>query len=189
MLYDHFITVLHSPEKVKFFIQLLNSVFYQIFGSVLLAFFIIFIILFGYQALKTVKRNWSNRQLTPRESKTILKTLYEKHKNLTQSIRHLGIWFLLHFFTWKLVDLSFSLLASYQGQVALWARIEDPAFYALNSMMGNWSLYTMLIFSFAPFFIAYCFGNKFVRNIGILIYIAGILFVFFGFFVNLVLYR
>lgn len=187
MLYDHFITVLHSPEKVKFFIQVLNSVFYQIFGNV--AFFIIFIILFGYQALKTVKRNWSNRQLTPRESKTILKTLYEKHKNLTQSIRHLGIWLLLHFFTWKLVDLSFSLLASYQGQVALWARIEDPAFYAFNVMMGHWSLYTMLIFSFAPFFIAYCFGNKFVRNIGILIYIAGILFIFFGFFVNLVLYR
>ncbi len=44
----------------------------------------------------------------------------------------------------------------------------------MNLLLGKWTVFSLLIFMIAPYFITFSFGNKFVRNLGILTYMVGI---------------
>ena len=46
-----------------------------------------------------------------------------------------------------------------------------------NHLLSFWAALSLIIFVIAPVFIMFCFGNKFIRNIWILIYIFWILFI------------
>jgi len=43
--------------------------------------------------------------------------------------------------------------------------------FAINMLLGKWASFSLLIFMIAPYFITFSFGNKLVRNLGILTYI------------------
>jgi len=43
--------------------------------------------------------------------------------------------------------------------------------FAINMLLEKWAAFSLLIFMIAPYFIAFSFGNKLVRNLGILTYI------------------
>jgi hypothetical protein len=43
--------------------------------------------------------------------------------------------------------------------------------FAINMLLGKWASFSLLIFMIAPYFITFSFGNKLIRNLGILTYI------------------
>lgn len=180
-----FIQTLQNPEKVKVFIQILNWAFYDLFWSVFWFILIVWVILFIYQVYKKTKSGQKKQQVNSLEIIKIAGEMVQKSKQLGKSILYLFIGGVLQFFNWKLVSLSFELFSQKKDLDTLGTKINIPE---MDLMFANWSILSLFIFSFAPFFIAFCFGNKFIRNIWILIYVLWIAFVALGYFLNLGLY-
>lgn len=185
MLYQLFIQTLQNPEKVKTFIRILDWAFYKLFWPIVLILVSIKIAILIYQVYKKTKwkvnKDTKSEQITP----ILIKDISQRQKKLNHSLVYLIIGEFLQLFNWKLVDFWFSLFSHNNATENIGIKIHNPE---INTILTNWSILSFLIFSFAPFFIAFCFGNKFIRNLWILIYVFGILFIGLGYFLNLWLY-
>lgn len=161
---------LANSEAIKTFINfhlwLLGS-----FGLLLLHIFIICSLWYIAYLLREHKvRENKNKQ----ERKTIIKNAISEYlrkvKRPLRKLRYLIIWFMLIFCAWLFVSMIF--------YIYRWSRWYNCSFSPEeNQILGYWSFLSLIIFLIAPLFIMFCFGNKFIRNIWILIYIFWIWFI------------
>lgn len=163
---------LENPEAIKVFINynlwLLGS-----FELLLLNVFIICSLLYiSYLLLKS--KIWKNK--SKKERKNIIKNIFleywHKVKMPLRELRYLIIWWILISFSWILVSAIFYIYNLW------WNWWYNCSFSPEeNHLLGSWAFLSLIIFLIAPLFIMFCFGNKFIRNIWILIYIFGIIFI------------
>ena len=165
---------LSNPEAIKVFINyhlwLLGS-----FGLLVLWLFIIWSLLYFAYLL------WKNKEEKSKK-KIIKKSVFEylhKVKKPLRKLRYLIIWWILITCAWLLVSSIFHIYTRASGVYNCSFSPEE------NKLLGYWAFLSLIIFFIAPLFIMFCFGNKFIRNIWILIYIFWILFIAMGKFISI----
>lgn len=175
--------VIHNPYAMEAFGTMLETVYWKAFFGVLIIGIALFIAIMSYFLIKKVGTSPKKKKLTATDIRTACSLTYEKSRKQVSKLRYFLIWALLQFAKRKLIELLFFLMESWRTQEGLSPhRISDPA---MNLLLGKRSVFTLLIFMIPPYLMSFCFGNKLVRNLGILIYILGIWFLFFGFFLDL----
>lgn len=162
---------LANPEAIKVFI----NYHLWLFGSFVLRFLNVFIICslwyIAYLLLKS--KIWKNKNKKERK-KIIKKTFLEywhKVKKPLRALRYLIIWGILISCAWLFVSLIFYI---YTQESAVYNCPFSPE---ENLILWYWAFLSLIIFLIAPVFIMFCFGNKFIRNIWILLYIFWIWFI------------
>ena len=157
---------LENPEAIKVFINyhlwLLGS-----FELLVLWIFIIWSLLYFAYLL------WKNKEEKSKKN-IIKKSVFEylhKVKKPLRKLRYLIIWGILITCAWFLVSSMFHIYTRASGVYNCSFSPEE------NLIFGYWSFLSLIIFLIAPIFIMFCFGNKFIRNIWILIYIFWIWFI------------
>ena len=157
---------LENPEAIKAFI----NYHLWLLGSFELRVFWIFII---WSLLYLAYLLWKNKRENSKKE-IIKKSVFEylkKVKKPLRKLRYLIIWGILISCAWLFVSLIFNFYAWASG-------VYNCSFSPEESLiLGYWSFLSLIIFLIAPVFIMFCFGNKFIRNIWILIYIFWIWFI------------
>lgn len=178
--------IIENPYAMTAFGTMLETVYWKAFFGVLIIMVGIFLAIMSYFLIKKVGTNQKKKKLTATDIRTAFSLTYEKSKKQFLKLHYLLIWAFLQLTKRKLIEILFLLIGSRGIQEGLSPqRISDPE---MNLLLGKRSSFTLLIFMVPPYLISFCFGNKFVRNLGILIYILGIWFLFFGFFLDLGLF-
>lgn len=163
---------LENPEAIKVFI----NYHLLLLGSLELLLFNVFIICslwyIAYLILKS--KIWENKD--KEEWKKIIKDIFleywHKVKKTLRKLRYLIIWCILIHCARLIVSGIFYIYNLW------WNRWYNCSFSQKeNVLLGHWAFLSLIIFLIAPMFIMFCFGNKFVRNIWISIYIFWILFI------------
>ncbi len=170
---------LENPEAIKVFINynlwLLGS-----FELLLLRIFIILSLLYiAYLLLKS--KVWKIK--SKKERKKIIKNAFleylHKAKKPLRKLRYLIIWAIL-------IHCARLIVSGIFHVYNLWLTWYNCQFSPEeNILLGHWAFLSLIIFLTAPMFIMFCFGNKFIRNIWILIYIFWILFIAMGKFISI----
>ena len=162
---------LENPEAIKLFINyhlwLLSSL-----GLILLQVFIL------YSLLYTAHLIWKNKvwqNKNKKERKEIIKKVFleylDKIKKPLRKLRYLIIWGIL-------ITCARLIVSSIFYIYNIWLTWYNCSFsQEENILLGYWAFLSLIIFLIAPVFIMFCFWNKFIRNIWILIYIFWILFI------------
>lgn len=162
---------LENPKAIQVFMNYHLWLLWS-FELLLLWIFIIWSLLYiAYLLWKS--KVWKNKSKKERK-KIIKKTFLEywhKVKKPLRKLRYLIIWGILISFSWLLVSLIFYFYT--KG----WDVYNCSFSPEENMVLGYWSFLSLIIFLIAPAFIMFCFGNKFIRNIWILIYIFWIWFI------------
>ena len=163
---------LANPEAIKIFINY-NLWFLGSLELQLLSIFIICSISYiSYLLLKS--KVWENKN--KKERKKIIKDTFleywHKVKKPLRKLRYLIIWWILLSLARLFVSLIFYIynLGGLNWYNCIFSPEED-------AVLWYWAFLSLIIFLIAPVFIMFCFGNKFIRNIWILIYIFGIFFI------------
>lgn len=171
-----------NPNNLNLFIDVISSSYWYAFFWTL---GIIFLIGAGYYAYLIIKKVWTSTKKKKLTSNDLKSTAQERLPFAKKSIwncRYLAIGAWLQLLSRKLVELLFQLIEQSGG----FLHTNKEAFSQGELMLlGNRSFYSLIFFIIAPMFITFCFRNKFVRNIWILIYILGIAFFFLGYFLNM----
>ena len=110
----------------------------------------------------------------------ISKNRFLKIKPYLRKCRYLIIWYVLLRCAWNFVVLALRVINTKIRQQP-WTQCLEWE----NQLLWLRSIYSLLFFLIAPIFITFCFWNKFVRNIGVLIYILWIIFILLWVFLNL----
>jgi len=165
---------LENPEAIKLFINynlwLLGS-----FEGILFSIFIILSLLYiAYLLLKS--KVWETK--SKKERKKIIKNVFLEYLHKTKrpllKFRYLIIWAILLHCARLIVSGIFYIYN-------IWLTWYNCSFsQEENILLGYWAFLSLIIFLIAPMFIIFCFGNKFIRNVWILIYIFWILFIAMG---------
>jgi hypothetical protein len=178
MLRSMILKSITNPEAVSIFINqllaLYASVFWYVFVcSLLIAFFNLWYDVFrGKENIKPKENSFNDR---------LLRWLKSAREILRKILKFPVIWRFLTMIPRMLVSLLFWLIESVKENGLEFVN-QDPK---EQFLLWLWSLYSILFFAIAPFFIWFSFGNKFVRNIWILVYILWIAFVLLGQFLEL----
>lgn len=164
---------LENPEAIKLFINYNLGLFVGLEWFILNIFITLSILYFTYLLRKNISKTSKNKNKTSK--KKIFKEAFleylQKLKRLLRKFRYLIIWAILIHFARLLVSGIF-----YIYNIGLtWYNC--PFSQEENTLLGYWAFLSLIIFLIAPVFIMFCFGNKFVRNIWIFIYIFGICFI------------
>ena len=157
---------LENPEAIKVFINYHLWILAS-FGLKLLWIFIIWSLLYLAYLLWENKGEKSKKEI-------IKKSVFEyfkKVKKPLRRLRYLIIWTILMACAWLLVSSIFYIYTRASGVYNCSFSPEE------NLILGYWAFLSLIIFLIAPVFIMFCFGNKFIRNIWILIYIFWIWFI------------
>jgi hypothetical protein len=159
---------LSNPEAIKVFI----NYHLWLLGSFELLLLNVFIICSLWYIAYLLGKNkvWENKK----ERNIIIKNAFleylRKVKTPLRKLRYLIIWFILILCAWRFVSMIF--------YIYRWSRWCNCSFSPEeNQILGYRWFLSLIIFLIAPLFIMFCFGNKFVRNIWILLYIFGIIFI------------
>lgn len=174
---------------LKIYVSIMNPVIYFILCSCIISYIICFLInteskLNGKFNIKNLKQHfvqWRKdvkARFTEGKVVEISKNWFFKAKPYLWKCRYLIIGYILLMLAWFFVSLEFWGINSkfkVTTQCVEWE----------SQLLWLWSLYSLLFFLIAPMFITFCFWNKFVRNIWILIYILWILFIPLGMFLQL----
>ncbi len=174
----YFLKALENPHALKVFGTALQSLYWRGFFLVVGIILLLFI---WYSAYILIKKSYTTKKqkLTFNEVKTSLLLTYEKGKGFLLQARYLVIWAVLQLLSWSFVSFIFNALP----QEAITPTANDDN--DMNLLLGKWTVFSLLIFMIAPYFITFSFGNKFVRNLGILTYMVGIWFILFGYLLQL----
>lgn len=187
-----------NPEVIKTFmnwviwiyIKITNTIFWLILLACLISFIICLVI--NTESTKKITAKLSNFKLHFKQRHENVKARFTKEKVFEISkkrflttkpylrkCRYLVIGYALLWLARILVSLFFWLIN--QSDISL------PQWFseAEGELLWKWSLYAIVFFIIAPMFITYCFGNKFVRNIWIFIYILWICLLFLWWFLAL----
>ena len=157
---------LENPEAIKLFINynlwLLSSVWLLVFQT----FIVLSLLYFAYLLWKN-KGEGSKKAIVKKSFFEYLK----KIKKPLRKLRYLIIWAILIVCAWLLVSSIFYIYnLGFTWYKCTFSPEEDRIF-------GYWAFLSLIIFMIAPLFIMFCFGNKFIRNIWILIYIFWVWFI------------
>lgn len=189
-----------NPEVIKTFMNwvlkiytsIMNPIIALIIAIVVVSYIISLVVntkskLTGKFNIKNLKEHFKARKKDIKERFTeekvveISKNRFLKIKPYLWKCRYLIVWYILLGLAWYFVSLAFWYINS-----KIW--LEQPwiqCFEWENKLLWVRSLYSLLFFLIAPMFITFCFWNKFVRNIGVLIYILWIIFILLWAFLNL----
>ena len=180
-----------NPEVIKTFmnwmlwtyIRITSTVFWLILMVCLVSFIICLVI--NTKSTKKITAKLNNFRLyfkqlygsikarfTKEKVVEISKIRFFKVKPYLRNCRYLLIWCLLTELSWALVRLMFWFIDKANIVLPWWCSDAE------GMLLWKGSLYAFLFFVIAPMFITYCFGNKFVRNIWIFIYILWICLLF-----------
>ena len=188
-----------NPEIIKTFMNwvlkiytsIMNPIIALIIAIVVISYIISLVVntkskLTGKFNIKNLKEHFKARKKDIKERFTeekvveISKNRFLKIKPYLRKCRYLIIWYILLRLAWYFVVLAFWYTNS---KICLesWTQCLEWE----NQLLWLRSLYSLLFFLIAPMFITFCFWNKFVRNIGVLIYILWIIFILLWAFLNL----
>lgn len=188
-----------NPEVIKTFMNwvlkiytsIMNPIIALIIAIVVISYIISLVVntkskLTGKFNIKNLKEHFKARKKDIKERFTeekvveISKNRFLKIKPYLRKCRYLIIWYILLRLAWYFVVLAFWYTNS---KICLesWTQCLEWE----NQLLWLRSLYSLLFFLIAPMFITFCFWNKFVRNIGVLIYILWIIFILLWVFLNL----
>lgn len=193
-----FIRSIENPEAIKTFMNWLLRIYTQITNTIL--WIILIICLISYiifliantesskeittnlkdfkQYFKQWHRNIKTR-FTWKKVINIFKKWFLKAKPYLRKCRHLVIWYILLLLARTSVSIAFWFI--WQNFPSFWTECVEWEAY----MLWLRAAYSLIFFLIAPIFITYCFWNKFVRNIGIFIYILWIIFILLWLFLQL----
>lgn len=175
----YFLKALENPHALKVFGTALQSLYWKSFFLVLGIILLLFAWYSAYMLIKKISFPAKKQKLSLNEVKSSLFLSYEKSKNFFFQARYLLIWATLQLLSWKLASFIFNALP----QEVLTHHTSE--YNDINLLLGKRTIFSLLIFMIAPYFITFSFGNKFVCNLGILTYIVGIWFILFGFLLQL----
>jgi len=157
---------LSNPEAIKLFINYNLSLLGSFWLLVLRTFIVLSLLYFAYLLWKN-KGEKSKKEIIKKSVFEYLK----KVKKPLRKLRYLIIWGILISLSRLLVSRMF-----YIYNLGLtWYNCTFSA--EENKVLEIWALLSLIIFLIAPLFIMFCFGNKFIRNIWILIYIFWVWFI------------
>lgn len=169
--------VFKNPDSLHVFWTVLTNMFYRIVFNLLWLFVIIAILYYIYLYYKEY---WFKK---PDREKLVfvLKIWLERVKKPFYGLRYFFIWIATMFLSWPFVSRVFYFVwTAYPDGVNIWHLPEQEAY-----LIGYRAFLSLIIFMLPPYFITFSFGNKFVRNIWIFIYILGIAFILLGGLLNL----
>ena len=175
-----FIRSIWNPNTFKYTIDSLLDVYKSIINIIILWVIVWFIIKYIFKIIKTIKENKKNNDKLLK--KRNLKEIFLKEKFTFNVLKYPIIWFILLWTSWLQVSLIF-----YLFQTNFWIQsdiIRENLSMQENWVLSVWSIYSLLIFVIAWYFIWLSFWNKMLRNIGILIYALWILFIILWFFLD-----
>lgn len=204
LIKEMFMRSFENPEVIKTFMNwvlkiytsIMNPIIALIIVSVAVSYIISLVVnteskLTGKFNIKNLKKHFKARKKDIKERFTegkvveISKNRFLKIKPYLRKCRFLIIWYVLLQLSWYFVSLCFRFINKVKV-IPDWNNICSEQELSLLWTRG---LYTFLFFIIAPMFITFCFWNKFVRNIWVLIYILWIIFCFLGAFLNLGCYN
>ena len=160
---------LENPEAIKLFINYNLWLLGSFWLLVLRIFIRLSLLYFAYLLWKN-KGKGSKKDIIKKSFFECLK----KVKKPLRKMRYIIIWIILIACARLLVS---SIFYIYNLGLTWYNCTFSPE---ENRILGYWAFLSLLIFLIAPVFIMFCFGNKFIRNIWILIYIFGVFFIAMG---------
>ena len=187
-----------NPEVIKTFINWVIWIYVDVTNTILFLILIISLISFiiclvlNTESTKKITAKLCNFKLHFKQRYESVKTRFTKEKVIEISkkrflmakpylrkCRYLVIGYALLWLARVFVRLFFWLIN--QSNISLPQWFSDVE----SELLWKWGLYAIIFFIIAPIFITYCFWNKFVRNIWILIYILWICLLFLWWFLAL----
>ena len=168
---------LSNPEAIKEFMNILLGKFIG-FAIVTIILIIVFHYIYSliYSSIKTHK-NGKEKKEKDSISSDFKELLCKKVKNNIYKYRYFFIWLLLLSLSWLFVSLFFRLLDTW------WVSCKFSP--EENYLLWLRATYSLCIFMIASMFIMFCFGNKFVLNIWIFVFILCIFFILMWKFISL----
>lgn len=160
---------LENPEAIKIFINYNLWLLGNFWLLVLRIFILLSLLYFAYLLWKN-KGEKSKKEIIKKSVFEYLK----KVKKPLRKMRYLIIWIILIACARLLVS---SIFYIYNLGLTWYNCTFSPE---ENRILGYWAFLSLIIFLIAPLFIMFCFGNKFIRNIWILIYIFWVWFIAMG---------
>lgn len=188
-----------NPEVIKTFMNwvlkiytsIMNPIIVLIIAVIVVSYIISLVVnteskLTGKVNIKNLKEHFKvwkkdiKERFTEIKVVKISKNRFLKIKPYLRKCRYLIIWYVLLRCAWIFVSLALRLINT-KIRSQPWTQCLEWE----NQLLWLRSLYSLLFFLIAPMFITFCFWNKFVRNIGVLIYILWIMFILLWVFLNL----
>lgn len=179
MIQHYFLRAIENSQALSFFGVALQALYWRGFFLVVGIIFLLFAWYSTYLLFKKSTITPKKQKLTFNDVKISLLHAYEKGKGFLLQARYLVIWAGLQLLSWSFISFIFNAIP--QDAITLTANDSND----INLLLGKWASFSLLIFMIAPYFITFSFGNKFVRNLGILTYIVGIWFILFGYLLQL----
>lgn len=179
MIQHYFFNALENPQTLSLLGRALESLYWRAFFLVACSILLLFVWYSVYLLIKKHSLASRRKNLTLSELKNSFLLSYEKRKGSLSKSRYLILWAVLQLLSWSFVRFIFDAMS--QGLETS----NTNEHFAINMLLGKWAAFSLLIFMIAPYFITFSFGNKLVRNLGILTYIFWIWFLSFGFLLQL----
>lgn len=170
---------LEDPEAIRLFTYGL----WKIFGIAICFILLILVIHYFYSLIciliKNRKFGQKNVKITKNTTNhsSFNKIFCEKIKYNLWKYRHFFVWLLLYFFSRLIISLVIWLLNIWWPTCNF--SMEE------NYVLSMRPRYSLLIFSIASMLIMFCFGNKFIRNLWIFVFILWVFFILMWRFISL----
>jgi len=174
---------------LKIYTSIMNPIIALIIAVIVVSYIVSLVVnteskLTGKFNIKNLKEHFKTRKKDIKERFTeekvveISKNRLLKIKPYLRKCRYLIVWYILLRLAWFFIRLAF-------WQINLEIRLWTQCLGWESQILWRRALYSLLFFLVAPMFVTFCFWNKFVRNIGVLIYILWITFMLLWAFLNL----
>ena len=174
---------LENPEAIRAFIN--NTIFWWFMGTPVAIIMTTIIISFLYKTIRDTIKGWNDENKKEKEeakSPSFWKICFSNLKYYLQKYRYFFIWWILLALCRMIVSLIYRSISSRMP----WVNIPMDRFTPEEMVvLNNRAIYALIFFIIAPIFIMFSFGNKFVRNIWIFIYILWISFILLWAFIQL----
>ena len=182
LIKEMFMRSFENPEVIKQFMNWILKIYVSIMNPVISFIIIVSILSYivsllvntesklnGKFNIKNLKQHfvqWRKDvkvRFTEGKVVEISKNRFLKIKPYLWKCRYLVIWYILLGLAWFFVSLELWVINSK-------FKVTTQCLEWESYLLWLWSLYSLLFFLVAPVFITFCFWNKFIRNIWILIY-------------------
>jgi hypothetical protein len=175
---------LENPEAIKVFVN--NIILWWFMGTPIVIIMTTIIVSFLYKTIHDTIKWWNDKNKEDKKevksSTKFWKICFNNLKYYLQKYRYFFIWWILLALCRMIVSLLYRCISLQMT----WVNIPMDKFTSKEIMVLNHRIaYVLLFFIIAPIFIMVSFGNKFVRNIWIFIYILWILFILLWDFIQL----
>lgn len=168
---------LENPEAIK---EFMNILLWKFIGSAIVIVMLTLVIHYIYSLIySSIKSHKKEKEKEKKDSNPsdFKELLWKKVKSNLYKYRYFFIWLLLLTLSWLFISLFFRLVDTW------WMSCKFSP--EENHLLWLRATYSLCIFIIASMFIMFCFGNKFVRNIWIFIFILWILFILMWKFISL----